>query len=151
MSDSLRPHGLQKTRFSYPALSPKVCSNSYPSSQWHYLTISSSVTPLSFGFQSFPASGSFPMCLFFASDVQSIGASASASVLLMNIQGWFPLWLTDLISLQSKGLSGVFSSTTVWKHRFFGTQSSLWSNSHTRSWLLGKRLLKTDRSEPVGM
>ena len=84
------------------------------------------------------ASGSFPMSRLFASAGQSIGASASASVLPVNIQGWFPLGLTTLISLLSKGLSGVFSSTTVWKHRFFGTQPSLWSNSHICTWLLEK-------------
>ena len=84
--------------------------------------------------QSFPASGSFPLSQFFASGGWSIGASASISVLLRNIQGWFPLGLSDLISLLSKGLSRVFSNTTVQKHQFFGTQPSLWPNSHTRTW-----------------
>ena len=88
--------------------------------------------------QSFPASGSFPMSQLFASGGQSIDVSVSASVLLMNIQGWFPLGLTGLISLLSKRLSRVFSSTTVWKHQFFGVQPSLWSNSHTHTWLLEK-------------
>ena len=86
----------------------------------------------------FPASGSFPMSLHFASCGQRIGASASESVLPMNIQGWFPLGLTGLISLQSKGLTRVFSNITVQKHQFFGPQSSLWSNSHIHTWLLGK-------------
>ena len=94
-----------------------VCSNSYPLSQWCHSTISFSVTLFSPCPQSFPASGSFPMSQFFAS--QSIGASASAPVLPINIQGWFPLRLTGFISLSSKGLSRVFSSTTVWKHQFF--------------------------------
>ena len=88
--------------------------------------------------QSFPASGSFPVSWFFVSESQSIGASASASVLPMNIQGWSPLELTVLLSLQSKGLSRVFSRTTVWKHEFFGVQPSLWPNSHICTWLLGK-------------
>ena len=95
--------------------------------------------------QSFPASGSFPMSQFFASGGQTIGASASASVLPMNIQDWFPLGLAGLISLQSKGLSRVFSNTIVWKHQFFGAQLSLWSNSHIHTWLLKKPLLWLDR------
>ena len=119
VSDSLRPHGLQHTRLPCPSPSPRACSNSCPSSQWCHPTISSSVASFSSCPQSFPASGSFPMSGLFASGGQSIGASASASVLLMNIQGWFPWGLTDLISLQSKGLSRVFSSTTIWKHQFF--------------------------------
>ena len=93
-------------------------------------TISSSVVPFSFCLQSLPASGSFSMNQLFASGGQSIRAPASASVLPMKIEGWFPLGLTGLMSLQSKGLSRVFSSTTVWKHQFFGAQLSLWSNSH---------------------
>ena len=88
--------------------------------------------------QSFPASRSFPMSHFLISGSQSIGASASASILPMNIHDWLPLRLTGLISLQSKGLSRVFSSTTIWKQQFFGSQSSLWSNSHIRAWLLEK-------------
>ena len=101
-----------------PCLSPTpgACSISCPSSQWCYPAISSSVVPVSTCLQSFPASGSFPMSQFFASNGQSIGASASASVLPMNIQDWFPLRLTGLISLQSKGFSRVFSNTTVQKH-----------------------------------
>ena len=125
VSNSLQPHGLQHSRHPCPSLSPGVCSNSYPLSQWHHSTVSSSATPFSFCLQSFPASGSFLISQLFASGGQSIGASASASasVLPMNIQGWFSLGLTGLISLQSQGLSGVFSSTTVWKHQFFGTES----------------------------
>ena len=112
-----------------------VCSNLCPWSQRFYLTISSFAAPF-FCFRSYPASRSFPMSWLFTSGGQSIGASASASVLLMNIQGWYPLGLTGLISLQSKGLSRVFSSTMIKKHKFFGTQPSLWSNSHIRTWLL---------------
>ena len=116
-------------RLPCPSLSPGACSNSYPLSRWCHPTISSSVVPFSSCLQSFPASGSFPMNLLFAAGGQSIGASASASVLPKNIQGWFPLGLTSLISLRSKGLSRVFSSTTIRKHQFFGTQPALWSNS----------------------
>ena len=94
--------------------------------------------PFSSCLQSFPASGSFPVSQFFASGGQSIGASASASVLPMNIQGWFPLGLTSLISFLSKGLSRVFSNTTVRKHQLFGVQPSLRSNSHIHTWLLEK-------------
>ena len=132
VSNSLQPHGLQHTRLPCPSPTPEACSNSCPLSQWCHPAISSSVIPFSSCFQSFPASGSFPMSLLFASGGQSIGASASASGLPMNIQGWFPLGLTGLVSLQSKGLSRVFSSTTVRKHQFFGTQPSLWSNIRTR-------------------
>ena len=109
--------------------SPRVCSNSCPLSQW--CPISSSVTPFSFYLQSFPSSGSFPMSWPFVWGGQSIGASAS--VLPMNIQDWFPLGLTALISSQSKGLSRVFSSTTIWKPQSFGAQPSLWSNSRIRT------------------
>ena len=134
----LRPHGLQQVRLLCPSLSPRVCSNSCPLSQWCYLTISSSVVPFSFCLQPFPASGSFPMSRLFTSGNQSIGASASASVLPMNTQDWFPLGLTGFISLFPKELSRVFSSTTVQKHQLFSTQSSLWSNSHIHTWLLEK-------------
>ena len=106
--------------------------------QWCHSNISSSVVSFSSYLQSFPASGSFPVSWFFSSGGQSIGVSASASVLPMNIQDWFPLGLTGLISLQSKGLSRVFSNTTVQKHQFFSTQLSLWSNSHIHTWLLEK-------------
>ena len=116
LSDSLRPCGLQHSRLPCPPVSSGVCSSSSPLSQWCYLTISSSATLFSFCLHSFPASGSFPVSWLYASGGQSIGASASVLVLLMNIQGWFPLGLTGLIFLQSKGLSRVLSSTTVWKH-----------------------------------
>ena len=137
-SDSLWPHGLQRTRFPCPSLPPGVCSNSCPLSPWCYPTISTSVTPSSCCPQSFPASKSFPTSWLFASGGQSTGASVSASVLPMNILGWYPLGLTGLISLLSKGLSRVFSSTTIWKHQFSGTQPSLWSGSHIHTWLLEK-------------
>ena len=136
VSSSLRRHGLQHSRLPCPSLSPGVCSNSCPLSQWSHPTISFSVIPFASWFQSFPASGSFPTCWLFTSDGQSIGASALASVLPMNIQGWFPLGLIGLISLLSKGLSKAFSSTTIQKHQFFGSQPSLWSNSHICTWLL---------------
>ena len=140
MSDSLRPHGLQHTRLPCPSLSPRTCSNLCPLSQWSRPAIWSSVAPISSCLQSFPASGSFPMSQFFASGSQNIGVSVSASVLLMNIQDWFPLGLTGLISLHSKGLSRVFYNITVQKHQFFGTQPSLWSNSHICTWLLEKTI-----------
>ena len=123
-------YGLQHARLPRPSPSPRVYSNSCPLSRWCHPTISSSVVPFTFCLQSFPASGSFPMSQFFTSGGRSIGVSASASVLPMNIQGWFPLGLTGLISLQSKGISKVFFSTIVRKHQFFGSQPSLWSNSH---------------------
>ena len=123
---------------------PGVCSGSCPLSWWCYLTISSSAAPFSFCLQSFPASRSFPKCCLSASGDQSIGASASASVLPVNVQGWFPFELTGLISLQSKGLSRVFTSTTVQKHQFFGSQPSLWSTSHIHTWLLEKLKLWRD-------
>ena len=117
MSDSLRPHELQHVRLPCPSLSPKVCSNSNPLSWWCCPSISSSVVPFSSHLQSFPASGSFQMSQLFTWGGQSIGVSASASLLPMNIQDWFPLAWTGWISLQSKGLSRVFSNTTVWKHQ----------------------------------
>ena len=129
MSDSLWPHELQHARPPCPSPTPRVHPNPCPLSQWCHPTISSPAIPLSSCLQSFPASRSFPMSQFFASVGQRTGASASASVLSMNIQGWFPLGWTGLISLQSKGLWRVFSNTTVQKHQFFGAQLSLWSNS----------------------
>ena len=138
MSHSLWPHRLQHARLPCPSTSHGACSNSCPSSWWWHPTISSSVVPFSSHLQTFPSSGSFLMSQLLVSGSQSIGASASAPVLPMNIQGWFPLRLTGLISLQSKGLSRIFSNTTVRKHQFFGAQSSLWSNSHILTWLLGK-------------
>ena len=122
MSDFSQPHGLQHTRLLCPSLSPRACSNSCPLSQWCHPTISSSVIPFSTCLQSFPASWSFLMSRLFASGGQSIGASASASVLPMNIQGWLPLRLTSLISLQSQGLLRVFSNTRIQKHQFFSAQ-----------------------------
>ena len=130
MSDSLQPHGLQHARLTYPSPSPRACSNSCPLSLWCHPTISSTVIPFSSCPQSFPASGSFPVSQLFISGGQSIGASASASVLPVNIQGWFPLGRAGWISLQSKELSRVFFSTTIQKHQFSGSQPSLWSNSH---------------------
>ena len=115
MSDSLRPLGLQHARLPCASLSPRVCSNSCPLSQWCHLTISSSVTPFSSCLYPFPASASFPMSHLFASGGQSIGSSASASILPMNIQDWFPLRLTGLISLLSKELSSVTSPTPQFK------------------------------------
>ena len=128
VSDSLWRHELQHARPPCPSPTPRVYSNSCPSSQWCHPAISSSVVPFSSCLQSFPALGSFPMSQFFASGGQSIGVSASASVLPMSIQDWSPLGWTGWISLLSNGLSRVFSDTTV--HQFFGAQLSLWSNSH---------------------
>ena len=115
-SDSLWSHGLQHTRLPYPSPTPGACSNSCPLSWWCHPTILSNVVPFSSCLQSFLASGSFPMSQFFTSGGQSIGVSALASVLPKNIQGLFPLGLTGLISLLSKGLSRVFSNTTLQKH-----------------------------------
>ena len=125
MSKSVRLHKLQHARLPCASPTPGACSNSCPSSQWCHPTISSSVVPF-FCLQSFPASGSFLMSLFFASGGQSIRVSASASVLPMNMQDWFPLGLTCLMSLLFKGLSRVFSNTTVQKHQFFSARPSLW-------------------------
>ena len=125
VSDSLQPHGLQHTRPPCPSPTPRVYSNSCPLSRWCHPTISSSVVPFSSCLQSFPASGSFPVSQFFTSSGQRTGVSASASVLPVNIHDWFPLRWTGWISLQSKGLSRVFSKTTVQKHQFFSTQLSL--------------------------
>ena len=135
---SFWPHELQQARFPCPSTSPGVCLNSCPLSRWCHPTISSSVVPFSSCLLSFPASGSFPISQLFTSGGQSIGASASASVLPMNIQDCFPLGLTGLISLQSKGLSRVFTHIIIQKHPFFGAQPSLWSNSHIHRWLLEK-------------
>jgi len=131
-------NSMEHARLPCRSPTPRACSNSCPSSWWCHPTTSSSVVPFSFCLQSFPASGSFPVSQFFASGDQSIGVSASASVLPMNIKDWFPLGLTGLIFLQSKGLSKVFSNTTVQKHQFFSTQLSLWSNSHNHPWLREK-------------
>ena len=139
MSDPLQPHGLQHARLLYSLLSRRVCSHLNPLNWWCYLTISSSAPRFPSCPQSFPASGSFSVSWLFASCDQSIGASVSTSVLTMNIQGWFPLGLTGLISLQSKGLVRVFSSSTIQKHQFFSAQSSLWADSHIHTWLLEKQ------------
>ena len=139
LTNSLWPHGLKHIRLPCPSSTPRAYSNSCPSSWWCHPTISSSVVPFSSCLQSFPASESFPMSQFFASGSQSIGVSASASVLLMNIQDWFPLGLTGWISLQSKELSRVFSNTIVPNHQSFSAQLSLWSNAHTHKWLLEKQ------------
>ena len=133
MSDSFRPWTVAH-QASLSITTPGACSNSCPSSQWCHPNISSYVIPLSSCPQYFPASGSFLISQLFTSVGQSIGISASASVLPINIQNWFPLGLAGLISLQSKGLSRVFSNTTVQKHQFFGAQLSLWSNSHIHTW-----------------
>ena len=125
VSNSLWPHELQHTRPPCPSPTPGVYPNPCPSSWWCHPTISSSVIPFSSCPQSFPASGSFQMSQLFASGGQSIGVSASTSVFPMNTQDWSPLGWTGLISLQSKGLSRVFSNTTLQKHQFFGTQLSL--------------------------
>ena len=122
VSESLWSYGLQQARLPCPSSTPGACSNSCPLSRWCHPTISSSVVPFFSCLQSFPASGSFPVSRFFAPGCQSVGVSASASVLPMNIQDWFPLGWTGWISLQSKGLSRVFSNTTVQKHQFFGAQ-----------------------------
>ena len=125
MSDSLWPHELQHARPPCPSPIPRVHPNPCPLSWWCHPTISSSVVPFSSCPQSFPASGSFQMSELFASGGQSIGVSASTSVLSMNTQNWSPLEWTGWISLQSKGLSRVFSNSTVQKHQFFGAQLSL--------------------------
>ena len=144
VSDSLRSHGLQHTRLPGPSTPPWVCSNSCPLNWWYHPSTSSSVIPFSSRLQSFPASGSFPISQFFASGGQSIEVSASASVLPVSIQEWFSLGLIGLISLLSKGLSGVFSNTTIQKHQFFCAQPSLWSNSHILTWLLNYSFDSTD-------
>ena len=138
MSDSLWPHELQHARPSCPSQTPRLYSDSCPSSQWCHPTILSSVIPFSSCPQSLPASGSFPISQLFASGGQSFGVSASASVLPMNTQDLSPLGWTGWISLQSKVLSRLFSNTTVQKHQFFGAQLFSQSNSHIHTWLLEK-------------
>ena len=138
VSDSLRPHELQHARPLCPSPTPGVHSNSRPSSRWCHPAISSSVVPFSSCLQSRPASESFPMSQLFAWGGQSIRVSALASFLPKNTQDSSPLEWTGWISLQSKGLSRVFSNTTVQKHQFFGAQLSSQSNSHIRTWLLEK-------------
>ena len=138
VSDALQPHGLQHDRLPCPSPTPRAHWNSCASCWWCHPTISSSMFPFSSHHQSFPASESFQMSQFFASGGQSIGVSASTSVLEMNIQNWFSLGWTAWIFLQSKGLSRVFSNTIVQKHQFFGAQPSSQSNSHIHTWLLEK-------------
>ena len=138
VSDSLWPQELQHSRPTCPSPTTKVYPNSCPLSQWCYLTISSSIIPFSSCLQSFPASGSFQMTQLFAWGGQSIGVSASTSVLPMNTQDWSPLEWTGWISLQSKVSLRVFSNTTVQKHQFFGTQLSWQSNAHIHTWPLEK-------------
>ena len=138
MSNSLRPHESQHTRPPCPLQTPGVYSNTCPSSQWCQPIISSSVIPSCSCPQSLQASGYFPMSQLFAWSGQSIGVSASASVLPMNTQGWSPLGWTGWISLHSKGLSRVCSNTTVQKHHFLGAQLSSQSNSHIHTWPLEK-------------
>ena len=138
VSDSLRPHELQHARPPCPSPTPGVHPNSHTSSRWCYPAISSSVVPFSSCPQSLPASESFPMSQLFTWGGQSIGVSASASVRPKNTQDWSPLGWTGWISLQSKGLSRVFSNTTVQKHQFFSTQLYSQSNSHIYTWPLEK-------------
>ena len=132
LSVTLRTAACQAAVLHYLPDFVQIC----PLSRWCHPTISSSVIPFSSCLQSSPASGSFLESQLFTPGGQSIAALASASVLPMSIQHWFPLGLTGLISLLSKGLSKVFSSSTIWKHQFFGTQPSLWSNSHIHTQLL---------------
>ena len=134
MSDSLRPHESKQARPPCPSPTPGVYSDSHPSSQWCHPAISSSVIPFSSCPQSLPASESFPMSQLFAWGGQSPGVSALASFLPKKSQGWSPSEWTGWISLQSKGLSRVLSSTTVQKHQFFGAQPSSQSNSHIHTW-----------------
>ena len=138
MSDSLPPHESQHARPPCPSPTPRVQSDSCPSSQWWHPTISSSVIPFSSCPQSLPASGSVPMSQLIAWGGQSIGVSALASFLPKKSQGWFPSEWTGWICLQSKGLSRVLSNTTVQKHQFFGCQLSSQSNSHIHKWPLEK-------------
>ena len=138
ISDSLQPHELQHARPPCPSPTPGVHPNPCPSSQWCHPAISSSVVPFSSCPQSLPASEFFPMSQLFTWGGQSTGVSVLASVLPMSTQNWSPLEWTGWISLQSKGFSRVFSSTTVQKHQFFGAQLSSQSNSHIHTWPLEK-------------
>ena len=135
---TLWPHGLQHTRPPCPSPTPRDYSNSRPLSRWYHPTISSSVDPFSSCLTTFSRSRSFQMSQLFTSGGQSIGVSPLASVLPMNNQDWSPLGWTGWISMQFKGLSRVFSNTTVQKHQFFSTQLSLYSNSHIHTWILEK-------------
>ena len=146
MPNSLQPHGLQHTRLPCPSPTPRVYSNSCLSSLWCHPTISSSIVPFSSCPQSFPASGSFQTTQLFASGGQSIGVLASKSVLPMNTEDWSPLGWTGWISLQSKGLSSIFSNTIVQKHQFFSAQLSSQSNSHIHTRPLENSALKRKES-----
>ena len=147
---SLWPHELLHAIFPCPPQTPRACSNSCPSSRWCHPAISSTVIPFSSRLHSFPASGYFPMKQCFASGGQSIGDSASASVLPMNIQDWFHLGLEGLISLQSKGLSRVFSNTRIQKHQFFSAQLSLKFNSHIHTYITTRKTIALTRWTFVG-
>ena len=138
VSDSLQPHELPHARPPCPSSTPRGYPNSCPLNWWCHPTISSSVVPFFSHPQSFPESGSFQMSQFFASGGQNFGVSDLTSVLPMNTQDWSPSEWTGWISLQSKGLSRVFSNTTVQKHQFFGAQLSSQSNSHIHTWPLEK-------------
>ena len=138
VSESLRPHESHHARPPCPSPTPRVYSNSCPSSRWCHPAISSSVTPFFSCPQPLPASGSFPTSQLFAWGGQSTGVSVSTSVLPMNTQDWSPLGWTGWILLQSRGCSRIFSNTTVQKHQFFGTQPSSQSNSHIHTWPLEK-------------
>ena len=138
MSHSLCPHVVQHDRLPCPSPTPGTCWNSCALSQWCYPTIWSSIIPFSSWFQFFPASGSFLISQFFAPSGESTEVSASAIVLAIDTQDWFPLGLTDFIFLLSKGLSRIFSNTTVQKHQFFSAQLSLYSNSHILTWPMEK-------------
>ena len=140
MYNSLLPHGLQHARPPCPLPCPRVCPSSCPLHQWCHPAMSSSDTIFSYCPQSFPAFGTFPMSCLVVSDDWTIGAwaLASVSVLSVKIQGWSPLRFTSLVSLLSKGLSGVFFSTTVWRYQFFGILPSLQSSSHNCTWPLGR-------------
>ena len=137
MSNYLWPRGLQHTRIPCPSVSPGVCSDSCPLSQGCYLAIIL-CCPLRLLLSVFPSIGCFSMSQLFVSGGQSIRASASASVFPVKIQGWFPLGLADLISLQSKWLWSIFSNTTIQKHQIFSTQPSLYSDSHIHTWIMEK-------------
>ena len=145
MSNFLQPHGLQHTRPPCPSPTPTVYPNSHPLRWWCHPTISSSVVPFSSPLQSSPASGVFQTSQFFTLGGQSIGISASTSVLPLNTQDWFPLGWTGWISLPSNGLSRVFSNAKDQKHQLFGAQVSLWSNSHIHIWNTVKAIVWVDR------
>ena len=147
LSESLQSHESQYVRPPCPSPTPGVHSNSCPLSLWCHSTISSSVVPFSSCLQYFPASGSFQVSQLFASGGQSIGVSASTFILPMNTQDWFPSEWTGWISLQSKGLSRVFSNTIVLKHQFFSAQLSLQFNSHIHTWLLEKKNQNFDQMD----